>query len=209
MACGNNSVNKKAAIGIRRRSRDRKLKIVGAIINLNDGSELFQELSNDMEKTFRKIKTFSERHPSFDTSEIGDNQVEELDGETPLQAITTETTTSKMNMAKSIPSAFLSVSFLALDPKNCIMSIIPRICKVIQKNTALPELFNLRFVESRYASDPQLQAIYEMVKRKDPEIQQKLHNINRYYSQLVKDFHVRDNECSMDERQARHTQYPS
>ena len=73
-------------------------------------------------------------------------------------------------------------------------------CKIVQKNTALPELFNLRFNESQNASDPQVQAIYEMVKAKDTEIQQKVHRMNRYYSQLVNDFHVRDNVLWIDDK---------
>ena len=64
------------------------------------------------------------------------------------------------------------------------MSIVPRNWKIVQKNIALPELFNLEFIESLDASDTQLQAIYDLVKAKDSEIQQKVHNMNRYYSQF-------------------------
>ena len=89
--------------------------------------------------------------------------------------ITTETTAIKVNAVLSILSAFLGEIFPAVDPKNCVMSKVPRNCKIRQKNTALPEIFNLKFIESQYASDPQLQAIYEMVKAKAPEIKQKVH----------------------------------
>ena len=60
-----------------------------------------------MEKTFRKIEKFLERHPSLDTSESGDNEEEELDGETQMQAITMETTTLKKITVLSIPSTLL------------------------------------------------------------------------------------------------------
>ena len=92
-----------------------------------------------MEKALRKIEKFLERHPSFDTSESGVTEVKELDGETRLQAIPTETTTTKMNAVLSIPSAFKDETFPAVDPKNCKMSIVPRNCEVVQKNTALME----------------------------------------------------------------------
>ena len=116
-----------------------------------------------MKKACRKIERFLEQHPSIDTSE-SENEVEELDRNPTLPAITTETTAIKTNTVLSIPSAFLGETFPTVDPKNCVMSILPRNCKIVQKNTALPELFNLKFIESQYASEPQLQAFYEMVK---------------------------------------------
>ena len=80
------------------------------------------------------------------------------------------------------------------------MSIVPRQCKIVQKNTVLPELFKLRFINLQFASDQQLKAIYELVKAKDDkEIQQKVHNMTRYSSQFVNGFHVRDNVLRMDE----------
>ena len=39
-----------------------------------------------------------------------------------------------------------------------------------------------------------------MVKAEDPEIQQKVHNMNRYYSQFVDDFHVRDKVLWMGDK---------
>ena len=106
----------------------------------------------------------------------------------------------KTNTVLSIPSAFSGETFPTVNPKNCVMSIVPKNCKIVQKNTTLPELFNLKCIESQHASDPQLQAIYEMVKAKDPDIQQKVHNMNRYYSQFVNDFHVRDKMLRMDDK---------
>ena len=80
------------------------------------------------------------------------------------------------------------------------MSIIPRNCKFVNKQNALPELFNLRFIESQYPSDPQLQAIIEMIKRKDPEIHTKITAMSKFYAQYTQDFHVKDGCLWMDER---------
>ena len=49
------------------------------------------------------------------------------------------------------------------------MSVSPRTCKVVSKTTALSEFFNLRFIESQYPSDPQIEAIYQLIKSKDPD----------------------------------------
>ena len=59
------------------------------------------------------------------------------------------------------------------------MSVIPRNCKVISKTTALPELFNLRFIESQYPSDTQIEAIYQFIKPLDPETASKKYAMNR------------------------------
>ena len=60
------------------------------------------------------------------------------------------------------------------------------------EQTALPDLFNLRFVESQYLADPQLQAIIEMIKCRDPELHTKVTTMSKYYPQYTQDFHVRD-----------------
>ena len=80
------------------------------------------------------------------------------------------------------------------------MSVIPRSCKVVSKQTALHELFNLRFIDSQYNSDPQLQAIIEMIKCKDPQLHTKVAAMSKYYAQYTQDFHVRDGCLWMDER---------
>ena len=90
--------------------------------------------------------------------------MEELTGEGTLNSSTTETTSTKSNTVVSIPSNFPGETFLSVNSANTIMSIIPRNCKVVSKATALPELFNLRFIESQYPSDPQIEAIYQLVK---------------------------------------------
>ena len=63
------------------------------------------------------------------------------------------------------------------------MSVIPRNCKMVSKQTALPELFNLRFIESHYNSDPQLQAIIEMIQCKDQHLHTKIAAMSKYYAQ--------------------------
>ena len=63
------------------------------------------------------------------------------------------------------------------------MSIISRNCKVVNKQNALPELFNFRFIESQYPSDPQLQTITEMIKCNDPELHTKVTAMSKYYAQ--------------------------
>ena len=80
------------------------------------------------------------------------------------------------------------------------MSVIPRNCKVVSKQTALQELFNFRFKETQYSSDPQLRAIFEMIKCKDPQLLTKIAAMSKYYAQYTQDFHVRDGCLWMDER---------
>ena len=91
-----------------------------------------------------------------------------------MQAVTTEVRITKSNTVISIPSVYPGESHPPVNPENCVMSVIPRKCKVVGKQTALPELFNLRFIESQYSSDPQLQAIIEMIKCKYPHLPHKL-----------------------------------
>ena len=57
------------------------------------------------------------RHPSIDTSDSGDDRVEEVNGETKLHAITTETSSLKTNIVLSIPSEIKGESFPPVDPK--------------------------------------------------------------------------------------------
>ena len=74
------------------------------------------------------------------------------------------------------------------------MSIIPRNCKLFNKQNAPPKLFNLRFIESQYPCDPHLQALIEMIKCKDPELHMKISAMSKYYAQYTQDFHVKG-EC--------------
>ena len=92
-----------------------------------------------------------ERHPSISRSD----EIEEIDLD--MQAVTTEVRSAKTNSIIFIPSGYSGESYPPVNPENRVMSVIPRNCKVVSKQTALPELFNLRFIESQYSSDPQLQ----------------------------------------------------
>ena len=80
------------------------------------------------------------------------------------------------------------------------MSIIPRNCKIVNKVTSLPDLFNLKFIESNYVSDTQLSAIRDLIVTQDPEIHEKITEMNLYYAQFVNDFSVKENVVWMDEK---------
>ena len=115
------------------RLSERNLKI-----SLKDSGELFMNNSkfikhsnNNMENLIRKIERFLKQHSIIDTSE-SENKVEELDGNPTLQAITLETTATKVNTVLSTLSAFVGETFPAVDPKNCVISIVPRNLKFIE-----------------------------------------------------------------------------
>ena len=115
------------------RLSERNLKI-----SLKDSGELFMNNSklikhsnNNMENLIRKIERFLKQHSIIDTSE-SENKVEELDGNPTLQAITLETTATKVNTVLSTPSAFVGETFPAVDSKNCVISIVPRNLKFIE-----------------------------------------------------------------------------
>ena len=80
------------------------------------------------------------------------------------------------------------------------MSLIPRNCKIVNKITSLPDLFNPKFIESNYVSDPQLSAIRDLIVSNDPKIHEKINATNHYYSQFVNDFYVKQNVVWMDEK---------
>ena len=149
------------------------LRLAGAISTCKHSrsQSIFRTNSIIMDKSIRKIQKFSERHPSIISSE---DEVEELMRKVNLNASTTEMNSTKTNIILSIPSQFPEETFPAVNLAHTIMSIVPRNCKVVSKSRALPELFNLRFIESQYSSDPQLEAIYQLIKSKDPEA------MNRY-----------------------------
>ena len=46
-------------------------------------------------------------------------------------------------------------------PANVVMSLILRVCKIVRKNDALPELLNLKLVEANYKEYPQMRAFKE------------------------------------------------
>ena len=71
---------------------------------------------------------------------------------------------------------------------------------MLKKINSLPDLFNLKFIESYYISDPQLSAIRDLIVSQDPNIHDKTHAMNRYYSQFVNDFSVKENVVWLDEK---------
>ena len=144
-----------------------------------------------MEKQTRKLL---EQHHSISSSD----EIEEIDQV--MQAVTTEVRSTKINTIISNPSVYPGESYPPVNPENQVISVIPRNCKVVSKQTALPELFNLRFIESQCSSDHQLQAIIEMIKCKDPQLHTKIAAMSKYYAQFTQDFHVRDGCLWMDER---------
>ena len=178
-SCYNKTANKNAENCIRHRSRDKlcrrslgcKNRLVGAITTYSNRPtksiyRTEQDKFNSMDKSIRKNQKLLQRHPSITSS---DDDVEELIGERTLNASTTETISTKSNTILSTPSNFPGETFPTVNPVNTIMSVVPRNCKVVSKATALPELFNLRFIESQYPLDPQIEAVYQLVKSKDPD----------------------------------------
>ena len=82
----------------------------------------------------------------------------------------------------SLPSAFRGETIPQVHSNNVCMSIVPRRYKIVSKITSLPELLNLQFIESNYVSDPELSAVRDLIKTKDPKIREKVSATNRYYS---------------------------
>ena len=124
----------------------------------------------------RKKRKLLQRHPSINSSD----EIEEIDQD--MQAVTTEVRSTKSNPIISIPSVYPGERYPPVNPENRVMSVIPRNCKVVSKQTALPEMFNLRFIESQYSLDPQLQAIIEMIKCKEPHLHTKIAAMCKYYA---------------------------
>ena len=197
-SCGGNWINHRATNRISGRSIKFSGNLVGTIIEADFGyinsSNINIQNSEYNSIMERKIRKLLERHPSIS----GSDEIEEIDQD--MQAVTTEFRSTKTNTIISIPSAYPGESYPPVNPENRVMSVIPRNCRVVRKPTALPELFNLRFIESQYNSDPQLQAIIEMIKCKDPQLHSKVAAMSKYYAQYTQDFHVRDGCLWMDER---------
>ena len=115
-------------------------------------------------------------------------------------SITKKTKSVRTKTTLSLPSAFKGETIPPVDPNSVCMSIIARNCKIVNKITSLPDLFNLRFIESNYVSDPQLSAIRDLIVSQDPKIHDKINAMNRYYSQFVNNFLVKENVVWMDEK---------
>ena len=146
----------------------------------------------------RKWQKFLQQHPILNSS---CDEIEELPQNTvSLEAITKKTKSVRTNTTLSLPLAFNGETIPPVDPSSVCMSIIPRNCKIVNKITSLLDLFNLKFNESNYFSDPQLSAICDLIVSQDPNIHDKINAMNRYYSQFVNDFSVKENVVWMDEK---------
>ena len=145
----------------------------------------------------RKWRKVLNQHPSLDSSS---DDIEELPPNVSLEAVNKETRSIRTNKTLSLPSAFKGETIPPVDPNSICMSIIPRNCKIVNKITSLPDLFNLKFIESNYVSDPQLSAIRDLIVSLDPDIHEKFSAMNRYYSQLANNFSVKENVVWMVEK---------
>ena len=126
----------------------------------------------------RKWQKFLQQQPSLNSSS---DEIEELPpNNVSLEAITKETKSVRTNTTLSLLSAFKGETNPPVDPTSICMSINPRNFKIVNKITTLPDLFNLKFIESNYVSDPQLSAIRDLIVSKDPNIHEKVTAINRY-----------------------------
>ena len=197
-SCGGNWTNHRATNCFSGRSIKFSGNLVGNIIEADFGylnssnTNIQNSKSNSIME--RKIRKLLERHPSISSSD----EIEEIDQD--IQAATTEVRSIKTNTIISFSSVYPGESYPPVNPETRVMSCIPRNCKVASKQTTLPELFSLRFIESQYSSDPQLEAIIKMVKCKYLQLHSKVAAMSKYYAQYTQDFHVRDGCLWMDER---------
>ena len=195
--CYGNWTNHRAMNCISGRSLKSSENLIGTIIETDLGYKnsrinLQKPTSNLVME--RKIRKLLERHPSISSSD----ETYEINQD--MQAVTTEVRSTKSNTIFSIPSICPCESYPPVNPENCVMSIIPINCRVVSKQNALPEFFTLRFIESQYSSDPQLQATTEMIKSMNPHSHTKSAAMSKYYAQYTQEFQLKDGCLLMDER---------
>ena len=126
-------------------------------INSFTNSNIRFDNKNISTMTFFNLKKLNKlllRHPEITSG--SSSGVEVVDAR--LEAETTKTRDVKCNSVISSPSAFGGM-FPAAYPGNVVLSVIPRDCKTVRKNDALPELFNLNLLEAKYKWDPQMRTI--------------------------------------------------
>ena len=212
--CKRKSTNQIQTRGLSRRLRDIRNGLVGAIIqsehicsklsksnsqnkNLLKSSPQTSKANITMDRSMRKWQKILKQHPSLNSSS---DEIEELPPNVSLEAITKETRSIRTNTTLSLPSECKGETVPPVDPNLVCMSIIPRNCKIVNKATSLPDLFNLKFIESNYVSDSQLSAIRDLIVTQDPEIHEKVFQMNRYYAQFVNDFSAKENVVWMDDK---------
>ena len=198
------STNQIQTRGLNRRLRETRTGFVRAIIKSEQScskslNSKFQISTSKigMDRSMRKRQKFLKQHPSLNSSS---DEIEALLPNVSLEAVTKETRSIRTNTTLSLPLAFKGETVPPVDPNLLCMSIIPRNCKIVNKVTSLPDLFNLKFIESNYVSDPQLSAIRDLIVTQNPEIHKKISEINRYYAQFVNDFSVKEKVVWMDEK---------
>ena len=203
-SCKRKSTNQIQTRNLSRRLREIRTGLVGAIIKseqscskLSKSNSQISASNTKMDRSMRKWQKFLQQHPSLNSSS---DEIEELPPNVSLEAVTKETRSIRTNTTLSLPSAFKGETVPPVDPNLLCMSIIPRNCKIVNKVTSLPDLFNLKFIESNYVSDPQLSAIRDLIVTQDPEIHEKITEMNRYYAQFVNDFSVKENVVCMDDK---------
>ena len=212
--CKRISTNQIQTRNLSRRLREILTGLVGAIIQSEQSCSKFSKSNaqipkifksspqlsksnSNMDQSMRKWQKFLKQHPSLNSSS---DEIEELPPNVSLEAVTKETRSIRTNTTLSLPSAFKGETIPPVDPNLVCMSIIPRNFKIVNKATSLPDLFNLKFIESNYVSDPQLSAIRDLIVTKDPEIHEKITEMNRFYAQFANDFSVKENVVWMDEK---------
>ena len=128
-----------------------------------------------MDQIFKKME-IQKKQPSLDSSS---DEIEKLPSTLNLKAVTKETRSIKAKTTISLTSAFTGEIIPPVDPNNVCMSTVPRGYKIVSKMTSVPELFDLQFIKFNYVFDPQLSAIRDLIKTKDPKTHKKISAMNR------------------------------
>ena len=97
----------------------------------------------------------------------------EIEVENVLTARTSGTVEAKINTIFSISSRFSGEIYTPVYPANISMSVIPRDCKAAEKPDCLPKLFSRKLVEVNYEAGSQLEAIRDMIVRKNRNLPKK------------------------------------
>ena len=194
--CERKSTNQNRTHGLNRRQREIRSKLVGAItqskkscLDLSNSKFQNSEPRTETDRNMKKWQKVLKQHPSLNSSS---NEMEQLPQNiVSLEAITKETKSVRANTTFSLSSAFTGETIPPVDPNSICMSIIPRYCKIVNKITSLPDLFNLKFIKSYYVSDPQLSAIRDLIVSQEPNVHEK----NYCYEPLLfpNGFYVKEN----------------
>ena len=151
-SCERESTNQNRTRGLNQRLLNLRSNLVGAITQSKQScfkliNSKIHSLKTQIEldKSMKKWQRFLKQHPSLD---ISSDEIEELPPSLNLEAIKKETKSVRTNTTLSLPLAFKGETIPPVDPNWVCMSIIPRNYKVVSKITSLPDLFNLKCIES-------------------------------------------------------------